>query len=59
MRRYRTVIEVMTEAEDQHEAADIAGEYLRGNISSGVSMKCSTRPAYKFSRVLSSLIMLF
>ena len=41
--RYRTVIEVVTEARDKSEAMDIVGEYLSGDIRSGVEMKYSTR----------------
>ncbi len=40
MPKYKTIIEVETEAADQLEAMDIAGEYLRGNLDSGVVMKC-------------------
>lgn len=42
--RYKTTIEIITEAENKRDATDIAGEYLSGNITSGVSMKCGTRP---------------
>jgi len=41
--KYRTVIEVVTEAKDRSEAIDIVGEYLSGDILSGVKMKYSTR----------------
>jgi hypothetical protein len=43
--KYRTVIEVVTEANDRNEALDIVGEYLAGNIASGVDMRYSARPA--------------
>lgn len=43
--RYRTVIEVVTEAKDKSEAMDIVGEYLSGDVLSGVEMKYSTRRA--------------
>lgn len=42
--KYRTVIELVTEAEDTNEAMDIAGEYLRGNFENDVKMKCRTKP---------------
>ena len=42
--KYRTVIEIITEASDKHEAMDIAGEFLSGDIESGVRMKCRTTP---------------
>lgn len=40
--RYRTVIEVVTEAKNKSEAMEIVGEYLSGDILSGVEMKYST-----------------
>jgi len=40
--KYRTVIEIVTEAKDKHEAIDIAGEFLNGGGENGVSMKCRT-----------------
>ena len=36
--KYRTVIEVVTEAKDKSEAIEIVGEYLSGDILSGVQM---------------------
>jgi hypothetical protein len=41
--RYKTVIEVVTEAKDKSEAMEIVGEYLSGDVFSGVEMKYSTR----------------
>lgn len=41
--KYKTVIEVVTEADSKSEALDIVGEYLSGDIFSGVDMKYSTR----------------
>lgn len=43
--RYKTIIEVETEAKDKSEAMDIVGEYLSGEVFSGVTMKYSTRAA--------------
>lgn len=40
--RYRTVIEVVTEARDKSEAMEIVGDYLSGDVLSGVRMKYST-----------------
>lgn len=42
--KYRTIIEIIAEAKDKHEAMDIAGEFLNGGIESGVRMKCRTAP---------------
>jgi len=43
--RYRTVIEVVTEAKDKSEAMEIVGEYLSGDVFSGVEMRYFTRSA--------------
>lgn len=42
--KFKTKIEIITDANNRHEAADVAGEYLAGNISTGVTMKCNTAP---------------
>jgi len=42
--KYRTIIEVTTEANNPYEAADVAGEYLRGALETGITMKCHTNP---------------
>ena len=42
--KYRTMIELICNASDKDEAFHTAGEYLRGDIDSGVRMKCKTRP---------------
>jgi hypothetical protein len=42
--KYKTTIELITEAKDKNEAVEIAGEYLSGNIISGVQMKCLSKP---------------
>jgi len=41
--KYKTVIEVVTEAANKDEALNIVGEYLSGDILSAVDMKYSTR----------------
>jgi hypothetical protein len=46
--KYETVIKILSFADSEHEAIDIAGEFLRGNLESGVEMKCYTRPAQPF-----------
>ena len=48
--RFKTTIEIISEAEDKNEAMDIVGEYLSGNLVSGVDMKCLTRPAVNYKR---------
>jgi len=54
--KYRTKIEIVTEARDKIEALEIAGDYLVGNISSGVAMSYSARPAYQHAvKVISAV----
>lgn len=43
--KFRTTIEIVTEADNKAEATEIAGEYLSGNLVSGVKMTCKTRPS--------------
>jgi len=50
--RYKTTIEIVTEAADKNEAMEVAGEYLAGNIVSGVKMKCATRPIITHKKIL-------
>lgn len=56
--KYKTTIEIINEADNSFDAADIAGEYLRGNIHTGVTMKCSTRKAknYLFYKISAALM---
>lgn len=44
--RYKTTIQIIADARDRNEALELADEYLAGQLSSGVDMRCSTRPAY-------------
>lgn len=48
--KYKTTIHILTEADDKNEATEIAGEYLSGNIISGVEMKCYTKPLRDYRR---------
>lgn len=41
--KYRTVIELICEASSREEASNIAGEYLKGELDFGVSMKCRSQ----------------
>lgn len=40
--RFKTTINITTEAKDKNEAMDIAGEYLSGNLMTGIDMKLRT-----------------
>ncbi|MBN1354021.1 MAG: hypothetical protein JW994_05090 [Candidatus Omnitrophica bacterium] len=52
--KFRTIIEIVSDAENEHEAMDVAGEFLRGNLESGIEMKCHTKPltSHIFSRLI-------
>ncbi|MDD5427818.1 MAG: hypothetical protein PHI58_01095 [Candidatus Omnitrophica bacterium] len=45
--KFQTTIKLITEAKDKQEAMDIAGEYLSGNLMSGVDMKLRTSPVHR------------
>lgn len=51
MKKYRTMIEIVSEASSKNEALDIVGEFLSGNITSGVQMKCATDPVQSYARI--------
>jgi hypothetical protein len=59
IRKFKTIIEIESVAVDSHEAIDIAGEYLRGNISSGVKLKCYSHPIRNFCSKISLLLCQF
>ena len=42
--KFRTTIQITTDAADKNEALEIVGEYLSGNLVSGIDMKCRTKP---------------
>lgn len=42
--KYKTNIEITSDAANKDEAMEIVGDYLSGNIASGIGMKCATRP---------------
>ncbi|MDD5422020.1 MAG: hypothetical protein WC592_07915 [Candidatus Omnitrophota bacterium] len=50
--KYKTTIEIISDASDKCEAADIAGEYLSGNLVSGVAMKCRTSAVCSYKKTV-------
>ena len=50
--QYRTTIEVVTEADNEHEAADIAGEFLKGSISPEADIKVKTVSTAKMKGIM-------
>lgn len=49
--KFKTTIEIVTEAEDRDEALHLAGEYLSGYLDSGVDMKFATRAISPYKKV--------
>ena len=49
--RFKTVIKLVSEAQDKSEALDVVEEYLAGNIVSGVDMKCVTKPVCSKAKI--------
>lgn len=54
--RYKTTIEITSEAEDKNEALEIVGEYLLGNIVSGIDMKCQTKQVNIYKKTTIGLV---
>ena len=46
--KYKTTIQIITDAGDKNEALEIVGEYLSGNLASGIEMKCRTNPSVNY-----------
>lgn len=44
--RFKTIIKIVSDANSRREALDLVEEYFAGNITSGVNMKCVTRPVF-------------
>jgi hypothetical protein len=54
--RYRTNIEITSDAANRDEAMEIAGDYLSGNIASGIDMKYATRPVRFYNSTASKAV---
>lgn len=54
--KYKTTIEVLTDADNKDEAADIAGEYLRGDISEGADLRVKTLSLSRLRRNMVILV---
>ena len=42
-KKYKTKIEITSPASSKDEAMEIVGDYLSGNIASGIDMRCTTK----------------
>ncbi|MDP2928941.1 MAG: hypothetical protein Q8O01_02615 [Candidatus Omnitrophota bacterium] len=47
--KYKTSIEITSDAADKDEAMEIVGDYLSGNIASGIDMKYATKPVHFYN----------
>lgn len=54
--KFKTTIEIISEAENKNEAMEIVGEYLAGYLSSGVDMRCSTNSVSSHKKGIISII---
>jgi hypothetical protein len=59
--KYKTNIEITSEASNKDEAMEIVEDYLSGNIVSGIRMKCVSKPVrfYNHSAVKAAIVVLF
>ncbi|MDD5449241.1 MAG: hypothetical protein PHO42_01405 [Candidatus Omnitrophica bacterium] len=49
--RYKTTVEIFNDAETEHEAADMAGEFLQGDFRTGADIKVKTVSSAKSTGV--------
>lgn len=54
--KYKTTIQIVTDAENTKEAMEIVGEYLSGNIASGIEMRYATKRVTHYARAAVSAL---
>ena len=54
--KFKTTIKIVSEAEDRSEALEIVGEYLSGNLFSGIDMRCTTKPVDNRKRLILAVV---
>ena len=57
--RFKTVIKLVSDANNKNEALEVVEEYLAGNIVSGVDMKCATKPLYNKTKIAGAVVLFF
>ena len=55
--KYKTNIEITSDAANKDEAMEIAGDYLSGNIASGIDMKYATRPVRFYNNQAAKIVL--
>jgi len=56
--KYKTNIEITSEATNKVEAMEIVGDYLSGNITSGIDMKYETKPVRFYNNVAAKMLII-
>ena len=56
--RFKTTIQLVSDAQDKSEALDLVEEYLAGNIVSGVDMRCVTKPLHSKAKIAGMAVIL-
>ena len=54
--KYKTNIEITSDAANKDEAMEIVGDYLAGNIASGIDMRCGTKPVHFYNNSAAKVI---
>ena len=54
--KYKTNIEITSDAANKDEAMEIVGDYLSGNIASGIDMKYATKPVHFYNNSVAKMI---
>ena len=54
--KYKTNIEITSDAANKDEAMEIVGDYLSGNIASGIGMKYATRPVRFYNNSAAKIV---
>lgn len=54
--KFRTTIKLTVDAKDKNEATEIAGEYLSGNLTTGVEMHFRTQPVSRNRSLISAAV---
>ena len=55
-KKYKTMIEITAPAADKAEAMEIVGDYLSGNIESGIDMRCSTKQVRFYDNAVAKVL---
>ncbi len=54
--KYKTNIEITSDAMNKDEAMEIVGDYLSGNIVSGIDIKYATKPVHFYNNMAAKVL---